>query len=383
MKRKQHAKTDQGPAGGNQQKLENVGECLYRSTSSKIYYGITYVGKRQVKKSLQTGDYQLAKARLAEFRAKVGNLKPDAMAKMSFLQVGNAWLADHQHNLKPRTIQGKKGTLEKLDGLFGGKPIRNIGEGDVSRWKESNKKGKRASRTFNWELDIMRGVFQYAIKRGLLLNDPTADTERMKTRYRPVIVPTKEEFKALVTQLHQTYEHAQAGDFVEFLAYSGTRKNEAAQVTWDDAKFDMYSGKGALFIAMGAPTTAASLDDDRIKTESSHRVVPMSPKLRDFLVALRARRRNPKPGDRIFSISSARKGLETACAKLWGEEKKNRFTHHDFRHLFVTACIESGVDIPTISRWLGHKDGGALLMKVYGHLREQHSAKEAEKVSFD
>jgi integrase len=41
-----------------------------------------------------------------------------------------------------------------------------------------------------------------------------------------------------------------------------------------------------------------------------------------------------------------------------------RITHHDLRHLFATRCIESGVDIPTVSRWLGHKDGGALAMKV-------------------
>jgi integrase len=36
------------------------------------------------------------------------------------------------------------------------------------------------------------------------------------------------------------------------------------------------------------------------------------------------------------------------------------------RHLFATRCIETGVDIPTVSRWLGHKDGGGLAMKVYG-----------------
>jgi hypothetical protein len=40
------------------------------------------------------------------------------------------------------------------------------------------------------------------------------------------------------------------------------------------------------------------------------------------------------------------------------------------------------VDIPTVSRWLGHKDGGALAMKTYGHLRDQHSANMAQKVLF-
>ena len=31
---------------------------------------------------------------------------------------------------------------------------------------------------------------------------------------------------------------------------------------------------------------------------------------------------------------------------------------------------------------LGHKDGGALAMKTYGHLRDQHSATMAQKVTF-
>jgi integrase len=58
-----------------------------------------------------------------------------------------------------------------------------------------------------------------------------------------------------------------------------------------------------------------------------------------------------------------------------------RITHHDFRHLFATRCIASGVDIPTVSRWLGHADGGALAMRTYGHLRQEHSQAQAAKVS--
>jgi len=40
------------------------------------------------------------------------------------------------------------------------------------------------------------------------------------------------------------------------------------------------------------------------------------------------------------------------------------------------------VDIPTVSRWLGHKDGGALAMKTYGHLRNEHSQQMEQKVRF-
>src|ERR1700691_225852 len=79
-----------------------------------------------------------------------------------------------------------------------------------------------------------------------------------------------------------------------------------------------------------------------------------------------------------MQVLECQKSIHRA-AKLHGVA---RFTHHDLRHLFATRCIESGVDIPTVSRWLGHKDGGALAMKTYGHLRDQHSANMAQKVVF-
>ena len=72
------------------------------------------------------------------------------------------------------------------------------------------------------------------------------------------------------------------------------------------------------------------------------------------------------------------KALTYACNKVGTP----RLTHHDLRHLFATRSIESGVDIPTVSRWLGHKDGGSLLMKTYGHLRREHSIAQAQRVTF-
>jgi site-specific recombinase XerD len=58
-----------------------------------------------------------------------------------------------------------------------------------------------------------------------------------------------------------------------------------------------------------------------------------------------------------------------------------RITHRGLRQLFATRCIESGVDVPTVNWWLGHKDGGTLAMKVYGHLRDGHSNEMVKLVS--
>jgi Phage integrase family len=50
---------------------------------------------------------------------------------------------------------------------------------------------------------------------------------------------------------------------------------------------------------------------------------------------------------KVFRVGECQKALDRACKKVGTD----RITHHDLRHLFATRCIESGVDIPTVSRW--------------------------------
>ena len=77
----------------------------------------------------------------------------------------------------------------------------------------------------------------------------------------------------------------------------------------------------------------------------------------ELLNRLKLQRPDVKPKDSVMLVRECQKAMDRA-AKIVGIP---RITHHDLRHLFATRCIESAVDIPTVSRWLGHKDGGALL----------------------
>jgi hypothetical protein len=38
--------------------------------------------------------------------------------------------------------------------------------------------------------------------------------------------------------------------------------------------------------------------------------------------------------------------------------------------------------LATVARWLGNSDGGMLALKIYGHLRREHSQSMAAKVIF-
>jgi integrase len=155
-------------------------------------------------------------------------------------------------------------------------------------------------------------------------------------------------------------------DFVAGLAYSGMRKGEANALEWRDLDFEASE-----IVVRGDAVFGT-------KGGEGWRRVPMIPDARALFERLRAERSHEPSDGKVFQVRECQKALDRAAKKVGA----HRITHHDLRHLFATRCIESGVDIPTVSRWLGHKDGGALLMKTYGHLRREHSQAQAQRVTF-
>ncbi|MDA1277376.1 MAG: site-specific integrase [Verrucomicrobia bacterium] len=156
----------------------------------------------------------------------------------------------------------------------------------------------------------------------------------------------------------------QCADLVRFLAFSGCRPSEARQVTWADVDFD----RGHIVVRSAKVRRTSNASDSRL--------IPIIPPMRDLLSKLRLG--SPASIDRVCVLGECQKSLTRACERVG----ISRITHYDLRHLFATRCIEAGVDIPTVSRWPGHSNGGALAMRTYGHLRPQHSQAMAQRVTF-
>ncbi|PYL08595.1 MAG: hypothetical protein DME33_06845 [Verrucomicrobia bacterium] len=134
---------------------------------------------------------------------------------------------------------------------------------------------------------------------------------------------------------------------------------------------------GAIWIFERSETVVRGDPETATKNWEVRRV-PMIPEARALFERMRAEQRDQPLEAKVFRVRECQKALDRACKKVG----TGRITHHDLRHLFATRCIESGVDIPTVSRWLGHKDGGALAMKTYGHLRREHRLAQAQRVTF-
>jgi integrase len=180
-------------------------------------------------------------------------------------------------------------------------------------------------------------------------------------------LPSIDKFNALIAEMRAGHsrDSINCADFASGLAFTGCRISEAREIAWRDVDFD--AGE---IVVRGDATTGTK--------NWGLRRVPLIPDARGMFERMRSERHGESLDAKVFRVAECQKSLDRAAKKVGAD----RITHHDLRHLFATRCIESGVDIPTVSRWLGHKDGGALAMKTYGHLRREHSIAQAQRVTF-
>jgi integrase len=349
---------------------------LVRYQASGIYFARFRVKGKLFRRSLKTNVITVDRLRLADIekseRQRAQSAGAVAAGKMTFgdaLEVFKRRVANNPA-LKPRT---KEYCAYRIAALLKSWP--GLAETDVSRitnaecldWSVKNA-SRNSSSSHNYTISIVRRVFAIATETGARYDNPALAAQRVKQRTRKRIeLPEHEQFDQLVAEVRASGSgYAKpASELMQFLAYGGLRIGEAKFVTWGDCNF----GRGEI-VVRGDPETGTK--------NSETRQVPMIPDMRKLLERMRAERPNEPVETPVMRVWECQKSIDRA-SKVLGLK---RITHHDLRHLFATRAIESGVDIPTVSRWLGHKDGGALAMKTYGHLRNEHSQAMAQKVTF-
>jgi integrase len=174
----------------------------------------------------------------------------------------------------------------------------------------------------------------------------------------PKNVPTPAEFERILAAL-DVAQQGNSGLVVRFLAHTGMRINEARLLKWADVREDHILVPG------------------EISKNCKPRCIPFVPGTREVINALK-RVQKYHHDRRAFVLPQGRcaKALKFACRLC----ALPSVTHHTFRHYFATQCIKSGVDIPTVAKWLGHSDSGALLLKTYTHLIDEHTTEMAKRV---
>lgn len=347
-------------------RFKKVGPNLYRDAAGR-YYLLVKRGGKQFRRSLKTTDAALAKRRLREFQNQAGRLSTDgANSSIRFNEVAERWLAAKRPDLKASSAGRRETALKALAPYFSGRLVRAIGPREIETWKI--KRGPAiAPRTWNIEVETLKQIFVYAKETlRIILDNPVEELKRKKEGKAGIVIPSKEQFRALVGELRNGHRSTgEAADLVEFLAYSGCRVAEARGVRWRDINEDL----GTALITGG-----------EIGTKNHEaRVIPLFVPLRRLLQSMRKRKPFDSDDSPIFRISNATLQIVRACERLG----LPRFGHHTMRHFFCSNAIEAGCDFKVIAGWVGHKDGGVLVAMTYGHLRHEHSAAMARRIVFD
>jgi integrase len=349
---------------------------LVRHVQSGNYYARIRVRGKLIWKTLKTDRISVAKLRLSDFhkeeRHRADAHKAVARGKMTFGQA----LETYRERLKgDQSLKDRSKTYreERILALLKSWPeleqedAAQISKTECLAW--AARFGQKASPSvFNNTVGTLKLVLDVAVEAGARYDNPAVHIKRKKVRQKHLQLPSQDQFRKLVSAIRQADGGwgKRCADLVEFLAYSGCRKGEAARIHGRDCDFEKRE-----IAVLGDPVTGTK--------NWEIRRVPMIPDMQRLLERIQGE--HPKKeflAAPVMRVHECQGAIDSACKALG----ITRFTHHDLRHLFATRCIESGVDIPTVSRWLGHKDGGALAMKTYGHLRDQHSTNMAQKVIF-
>ncbi|HQL76662.1 MAG TPA: tyrosine-type recombinase/integrase [Verrucomicrobiota bacterium] len=165
----------------------------------------------------------------------------------------------------------------------------------------------------------------------------------------------------------------QFADFLLLLMFTGGRKSEVANLKWENVD---WQNRQLVF------------QGDTTKNFESRRV-DFSRNLENHLLCMKAKAiqgvpylfpsyRLGKPHRTKTAVQSFQKMVE-GVRRVVGLPD---FTLHLCRHYFISTCVMTGIDYMTIAKWVGHKDGGVLIGKTYGHLNREHMRKMANRLTF-
>src|SRR5947207_5311431 len=282
---------------------------------------------------------------------------------------------------RPDTVAGEREALARWCDHLGHVRIDQIATPLIASYIDKRLKGGKfngrklapvSERTANLDIIRLRNVLKSAIDDGYIRELPRIKMlDEAPPPKRDLVTPA--EFDRLIEAAPNACEKngEQLADYLRFLAFSGAREKEALRIKWADVDFERER------VTIGA---------DRLTKNWESRTVEFNSQVGALLREMHARRApdcswlfpSPQRGPRDEHAKSFRESLKIA-RKAAGLEWVG---FHDLRHYFCSVCVMAGIDFMTIAAWLGHKDGGILVGKVYGHLLDEHRSKAAKLVHF-
>jgi integrase len=268
------------------------------------------------------------------------------------------------------TLRREKSARSNWLGHLGEIRLKDIKRFHLNGYVARRQADGASPRTVNREMIALRNVLKRAVDDGLLKTLPMENLRPLPVdqRKRPLVTP--EELKKIFAAAAALPKSGELlADVLRFMSASGARIAETLRLRWSDIDFARRQ---------------ISIGSDGLAKNRKSRVVDFSPPLAAHLRDMYARRQqisewlfpSPRRAGTDGPIVNFNKAMRSACDRAGLPD----FGFHDCRHYFISHCVMSGIDFMTVARWVGHQDGGVLIGKVYGHLTDEHTQRQAQKL---
>ena len=245
-----------------------------------------------------------------------------------------------------------------------------------------------APKTIRHNLSFISDVYSYAVKMGLVSENPCSKVTVPKGEVKEKQIYTQEELAVLLNSLQG--EPIKYKVFFYLISYTGFRRSEMLGLEWKDIDFE----NNIISVKRTSNYTAErGIYTDTTKTKRSQRTLKIAQPIMDLLKELKdeqdaeALRLGDKwvETDRLFTKwNGAEMNNQTPYGWLKEFCEKNELPFyglHSFRHFAASALISAGLDVVTVSGALGHCNSGTTL-NTYSHMFQTAQARVSNAMDF-
>lgn len=279
----------------------------------------------------------------------------------TFKVYANKWFDTYKKpKLKPTTLQGYRSNLKMhLFPVFGEMRLDEITVDTVQQFL--NDRVDLAKNTVHTMFVLFSEIMDSAFEDRYITSNP-AKSKRVtipstKKTERQALSP--EQLKAIISQISDKLTDVTERRLMALLLFTGMRRGEVIGLRWEDIDFEqrLIAVNRAVSYTTNQPIVSTP------KTKSGKRVIPLDDQLAEFLLPHM---------DKGYIIGGEEPPTLMVTRRLLRNinKKIDMFgaTPHVFRHSYISALAEAGVDLKTIQQISGHSNV-TTTMGIYAHSR--------------
>lgn len=255
------------------------------------------------------------------------------------------WIEHRAASVAQKTAIGDAALPEQLPASILNRAVDAVNSNDVQKWLLSQLKSGAAHSSVSRRRDSLSAFFSWCVaEKRIAANPVTAAKMPRRTTEQPEMRPlTEDDLDALIAATAEVNLHASR--VIEFLAWTGLRWGEARALRVSDLR-DVPTP--------GVRVSRSQSEQMTLKTTKGRaaRTVPLPNRL---LPTVEAWAVGKSPDDWLIT---GERGGRLNRNRLVEQAEWKRLSAgrrlHDLRHTAACIWLTRGVDLATVSAWLGH-----------------------------